>query len=99
MNTPEMLLMVRFRSPLPLEEVEKIMAQRAPNFVALDGLRQKYYLEITTSGEYAGLYVWDSAEALTAYRENHLAAGIAEAYQTDDEPTIEIFRVIDTIKK
>ena len=45
MKNPEFTLHVRFRSKLTLEEVTKIMEERAPEFRALEGLQQKYYLQ------------------------------------------------------
>ena len=78
MKNPEFTLHVRFRSKLTLEEVTKIMEERAPEFRALEGLQQKYYLQDAATGEYAGLYLWESKEALTAYRDSELRASLSE---------------------
>jgi hypothetical protein len=52
---------------------------RIDRFWALKGLKQKFYLEETGTGEIAGLYLWDSPEALSEYRDRELRATIAEA--------------------
>jgi len=98
MNEPAQTLLVRFKSTLPLDEVMKVIEERAPEFRALAGLQQKYYLHDEASGEYAGLYLWESPEALDAYRESELRASIAHAYQVEGEPRIEVYRVIKTLR-
>jgi len=94
-----MVLLVKFRSSLPLDEVKKIVDERAPEFRALAGLRQKYYLRDAATGEYAGLYLWDSAADLAAYRDSELRASIAAAYQTVGEPRIEVFEVVKALRE
>ena len=98
MKNPEFTLHVRFRSKLPFDEVMKIVEERAPEFRALAGLQQKYYLQDPATGEIAGLYLWESQEALTAYRESELRASIAEAYQAEGEPRVEVYRVVKTLR-
>jgi heme-degrading monooxygenase HmoA len=98
MKNPEFTLHVRFRSKLPFNEVMKIVEERAPEFRALAGLQQKYYLQDPATGELAGLYLWESQEALTAYRESELRASIAEAYQAEGEPRVEVYRVVKTLR-
>ena len=51
MKSPSLILLVRFRSSLSLEEVARIMEERAPEFRALTGLQQKYYLHDAETGE------------------------------------------------
>lgn len=94
MTHPALVLLVRFRSKLTLDEVMKVAEERAPEFRALQGLQQKYYLQDPESGEIAGLYLWESAEALTEYRESELRASIAAAYQAEGEPRVEVYRVM-----
>ena len=99
MKNPEFTLHVRFRSKLTLDQVMKIMEERSPEFRALEGLQQKYYLQDAATGEYAGLYLWKSQEALTAYRESELRASIAKAYQAEGEPRVEVYRVVKTLRE
>lgn len=98
MNHPELILLVRFKTSLPYEEVVRIAEERAPEFEALKGLQQKYYLLDATSGEFAGLYLWKSHEAMTEYRDSELRASIAEAYQVQGEPRIEVYKMVMTLR-
>ena len=99
MSTPELLLHVRFRSALDLDEVTRVMEERAPDFAALEGLIQKYHLQDAQTGEYAGVYLWASKEAFTAYRDSELRASIAAAYRTEGEPRIEVYRVLRPLRR
>ncbi len=94
MSHPTLILLVRFKSSMSLEEVMKVVVERAPGFRALAGLQQKYYLQDTASGEYAGLYLWESADALAEYRDSALRASIAKAYKTQGEPRVEVYKVL-----
>ena len=98
MTQPAVIMRVRFKSALTLDQVREIAEQRAPEFEALGGLQQKYYLQDTVSGEYAGLYVWDSAKDLAAFRDSELQASIGKAYQAEGEPDIEVYRVIKALR-
>jgi heme-degrading monooxygenase HmoA len=99
MTQPALTLLVRFKSKLSFDEVMEIVEERAPEFEALDGLQQKYYLQDTTTDEFAGFYLWESAEALTTYRESELRASIAAAYQAEGEPRVEVYRVVKTLRE
>jgi heme-degrading monooxygenase HmoA len=94
MTQPALVLLVRFRSKLTLDEVMRVAEERAPEFRALAGLQQKYYLQDSESGEIAGLYLWESPEALAEYRDSELRASIAAAYQAEGEPRVEVYRVM-----
>jgi heme-degrading monooxygenase HmoA len=98
MGKPALTLLVRFRSKLPFDDVMKIAEERAPEFEALPGLQQKYYLQDPATGEIGGLYLWESPEAFAAYRDSELRASIAEAYQAEGEPRIEVYQVVKTLR-
>ena len=98
MNEPALTVLVRFKSQLPLDEVVKVIEKRAPEFRALAGLQQKYYLRDEATGEYGGLYLWESPDAFEAFRDSELRATIAQAYQVEGEPRIEVYRVIKTLR-
>lgn len=98
MSQPVLMLLVRFRSALPYDELIKVVEERAPEFKALAGLQQKYYLHDPATGEIGGLYLWESPDALAEYRGSELRATIAEAYQAIDEPRVEVYRVIKTLR-
>jgi len=93
MTHPVMVLLVRFKSALSFDEVMRVANERAPEFRALKGLSQKYYMQDAVSGEIAGLYLWESADALSEYRDSDLRATIAAAYQAIGEPRVEVYRV------
>jgi heme-degrading monooxygenase HmoA len=99
MGAPAVTLLVRFKSPLSFDEVMNVVEERAPEFRALAGLQQKYYLQDADSGEYAGFYLWESPDALAAYRESELRATIAQAYQVEGAPRVEVYRVIKTLRE
>jgi len=99
MNEVALTLHVRFKSKLTFDEVMKIAEERAPEFRALDGLQQKYYLQDPATGDIAGLYLWESAEAFDAYRQSELRATIAEAYQAEGEPRVEVYKVLKTLRE
>lgn len=98
MSQPAIVLLVKFRSSLSLEEVTRVLHDRIDQFRALEGLTQKYYLEDTQTGEYAGLYLWESAEALADFQSSELRKTIAQAYQTQGEPRIEVFRIFEVLR-
>lgn len=98
MNHPEVVLLVRFKTSLSPEEVAKVAEERAPEFKALQGLLQKYYIQDVASGEYAGLYLWKSPEAMAEYRDSELRDSIAAAYQVQSEPRVEVYRVAKTLR-
>jgi hypothetical protein len=98
MSQPAIVLLVRLRSSLPRDEVLRIMEERMPEFRAIEGLQQKYYLEDPESGEYGGLYLWRSSGDLAEYNESELRATIAEAYGVEDKPRVEVYRVLAPLR-
>ncbi|MDH5526499.1 MAG: YdhR family protein [Nitrospirota bacterium] len=81
---------VKFESALSEAEVLAVAESRLEQFRALPGLLQKYYVKTGQPNHYGGMYVWDSMESLTAFRESDLAATIPSAYQVVGAPEIEI---------
>ena len=98
MARPTYAVLVRLETELDHDEIVRIMNERAPEFRALEGLEQKYYLESTTPGEYGGFYLWRSHDDVVRYRESELAASIAAAYECVGEPTIKVFKVIMALR-
>ena len=88
------LQIVKLRTELSEEELLKIAHDRAPQFRALEGLIQKYYVRRDRPGEYAGVYVWDSQESLEAFRDSELAKSIAKAYRVMEPPVVEVNEVL-----
>lgn len=88
------LQFIKLKSNLPEEELLKKAKEREPQFKAIPGLLQKYYVKTDQLGEYGGVYVWDSQESLQSYRESDLAKSIPEAYEITEAPNIEIMDVL-----
>jgi hypothetical protein len=76
-----------------------VVEDRMDQFRALDGLEQKYYMQDPETGEIAGLYLWRSPDDLAAYRDSDLRASIAEVYQVEGEPRVEVYRVLRTLRE
>lgn len=98
MSSPSVVLLVKFRSPLSLEEIQEIVDSRIEQFRALDGLKQKYYLQEPATGDIAGLYLWDNADSLAEFRASELRATIAKAYEAIGEPRVEVFQIFDVLR-
>jgi hypothetical protein len=62
------MLIVRIKTNLSEEDLIKRAQVRKPQFEAIPGLLQKFYIKTGAEGGYGGVYIWDSAESLQAYR-------------------------------
>ena len=85
---------VTFSSGLDEEELLQIARERAPQFQALPGLLQKYYVKGNEPGQYRGVYIWDSVESLEEYRRSDLAASIPTAYKALAPPAVERLEIL-----
>ena len=90
---------IKLKSNLPEEELLKRAREREPQFKAIPGLLQKYYVKMGEPGQFGGIYVWDSPESLKTYRESDLAASIPEAYEIIEAPNIEVLDVLFQLRK
>ena len=96
---PMIMMIVRgLKSNLPREEMRRRAEERMPSFRAIPGLLQKYYSFDESTGEWAGIYLWDSEESVTAYLESDLRKSIAAAYELVEPPTIERYPVVDVLR-
>ena len=93
------LQIIRLKSNLPEEELIKRAQDRKPQFGAIKGLLQKYYVKMPDSGQYGGIYVWDSKKSLDTYRKSDLASSIPEAYELIEAPNIEILDVLFQLRE
>ena len=84
---------IKLRTSLEEDEVLKIAKERAPQFKAIPGLIQKYYVKASPPHHFAGVYIWDSMESLQSFRESELAASIPQAYKLLEAPEIELLDV------
>jgi len=78
------VLLVRARSGLDPAELERRLLERKPRFREVPGLVQKIYGRDPATGAVCGIYFFDSAESLAAYRESELARTIASAYEAEE---------------
>lgn len=90
----KIIQIIKLKTALKEEEVLKIAKERSPQFKAIPGLVQKYYVRAAPPHHFAGVYIWDSMESLKSYRESDLAASIPEAYKLLEAPDIEILNVM-----
>ena len=74
---------VRFRSTLSDERITELFHARAPEYLAIPGLLQKYYLRFR-SGGYGGVYVWDSAASMERFMAGELARSICDVYRVEE---------------
>jgi heme-degrading monooxygenase HmoA len=85
---------VRLNVGLSDEETRRVMEERAPQFREQPGLLQKFYGREVDGGAYCGMYIWDSEESLTAFRQTELARTIPGAYQVEEPPRVEFYEVL-----
>lgn len=88
------LQIIKLKSNLPEEELLKRAKQRKPEFQAISGLVQKYYVKTGQEGEYGGIYVWDSPESLQTFRKSDLFKSIPEAYEMTEAPNVEALDIL-----
>ncbi len=96
---PAIMLIVRgLKSELSREEFERRYKERLPRFRTVDGLIQKYYSYDKSTGEWAGVYLWDSEESLGKYLESDLRKSIQSAYELTEPPRVERFPIVDVLR-
>ncbi len=92
------LQIVKFTTRLSDSEVRRMMEERKPSFNNIPGLVQKHFCRGTGPGEYAGVYVWESEDAMRKYRSSDLAASVASAYTIDGRPDVETMQVLFSLR-
>ncbi len=85
---------VKLRSGLSDAEARRVMDERIPQFRQVPGLLQKYFCRESQTGEYAGVYLWDSEESMRQYRQSEFARSTPAAYKVEGQPRIEVFDVL-----
>ncbi|MGD8319553.1 MAG: YdhR family protein [Gemmatimonadota bacterium] len=85
---------IRYKSGLSHDEVNRHFAERSERYREVPGLVQKYYVQFTDTGEYGGIYVWDSPESLDAWRAGNLSGTLAETYKIEGEAVRELAEVM-----
>ena len=90
---------IKMRSGLSLEELEKVALERREEFLSVPGLVQKYYFKTEESGRYGGVYLWDSNESAAEFRKTELFASIPQAYKLMGPPEVEVLEVAFTLRE
>ena len=85
---------VKLKTELSEEELLKVAKEREPQFEAIPGIVQKYYIKLGEPGAYGGVYIWDSKESLLEFKKSDLAASIPKAYKVIEKPTVEIVDIM-----
>jgi heme-degrading monooxygenase HmoA len=81
---------VKFETTLTEAEVTAVAEARLPQFKAIPGLVQKYYLKLEKPNHYGGFYIWRSREDVMAFRASELAKSIPSAYRVVGSPDVEV---------
>lgn len=96
---PKIMLVVGgLKSKLSKQELERRYTERMPAFRQVPGLVQKYYAYDEAEQAWAGIYLFESEEALGAYLESDLRKTIAEAYELVEPPRIERYPIVDVLR-
>ena len=95
---PGVLLMVRIRSGLAFDEAERRYRGRMPEFRALPGLLQKYYLRDSGNKDLMGVYLFDNEASMKRYLASDLRGSIASVYEGVEAPRVEIAEVVDVLR-
>ena len=97
---PTVMVIVRgLKSRLSPDEMERRYKERMPRFREVPGLLQKYYSYDSSTGEWAGVYLWDSEESAAAYLESDLRKTIPSAYELTEPPRVERFPIVDVLRR
>jgi heme-degrading monooxygenase HmoA len=89
---------VKFKSGLSEADVQRTIEERIPQYTALPGLLQKYYVKDNQTGEFGGIYVWDSEESLRKFRESELGHTTRTAYKVIGQARTETFQVMRPLR-
>lgn len=91
------VLTIFFRSGLAIERVKELFHERAGRYRGLRGLRQRYYVRDTTTGQVGGVYVFDRPEDVEAFRGSDLERSIALTYQVRQPAATRVLDVLDLL--
>ena len=97
-TTMEMLMLL-FKSGLEFDEIVKASETRENQYRQVKGLIQKYYVQDHSTGHTGGVFVFDSKEALKAFKESDLAKSTAEVYKFTEPPYMRVLKVAKTLHK
>ena len=93
-----MLIVGGLRSELSREEFERRHRERLPRFREVPGLIQKYYAYDEATETWAGIYLWDSEDALARCLESDLRKSMPAGYELTGPPQLQRFRIVDALR-
>ena len=98
-NKKSIIQIVKIKTELSEQKMLKVAKEREPQFKAIPGIIQKYYVKMAEPGLYGGIYIWDSIESLQAFKESDLAKTIAQAYKAIEPPLVEIADIMFKLRE
>ena len=92
------LLMFLFKSGLSVEEIMKVSEGREALYRDVEGLIQKYYVQSKEMGRVGGVFVFDIAENLAAFKDSELAKSTGEVYEFTEPPHTRVLDIVKTLR-
>ena len=89
-----LIQIVRFETELNETAFLEVARDRGPAFREVPGLLQKYFVKFDTPGQYGGVYLWETRDAMQSYRASALAQTVGEAYRVIGETEVESAEVL-----
>ena len=91
------IVSMRFRSPLPVDELHRLSRESIPKFRALPGLDQKFYVRSDDTGLVGGVYLFESEQAARDYVAGPIVAAVPQRFQVEGEVAVEVLEVTHTM--
>ncbi len=85
---------VQFETSFTEEKALAIARKREAEYAATPGLLQKYYLRLGKPNHFGGLMIWESLQALKAFRESELSRSVPTAYGVIGAPDVDIYEML-----
>ena len=93
------LLIFLFKSGLTREEILETSEKRAEQYLKVDGLIQKYYVEDLQGGRVGGIFIFDTKENLKSFKDSELAKSTGEAYRFTEPPHTRVLEIVKTLRE
>ena len=87
------LLIFLFKSGLTREYILETSEKRAEQYLKVDGLIQKYYVEDLQGGRVGGIFIFDTEQNLNTFRDSELAKSTGEAYKFKEPPQAQVLGI------
>jgi hypothetical protein len=88
-----MKVLFRMKQQLPEPELKNLLAQLVEIYKKVPGLKHKYFILDTKTGEVGGIYTFESQDALDTYLKSDVYKDVVVS-NSQGEPKVEIFNVI-----